>query len=1003
MEDACFILNEYLSILDKYTKIYGDKTIVLYQNGTFFEFYGVDNNIEKLGKAKEVSNMTGLQLARRNNMIPENNRKNFLQVGFPIYQIEKYIQILVEEYKYTCVIVEQDNTETKPKTKERKKRSVTGIVGPSTNVKYILKPTNNYLICFYIEKEKPSKLSLTPHLTPHLPNSLYLTISMSAIDISTGELICYECNNSLNDENIVYDETNRILNALNPSEIILYIDDDIREHFLSQILIQENVVVHNYNMNNIVLKDYNKSSFQNQYLSKIYKKCGLLTPIEYIELEKSPSTIISLILLIDYCYNQNENCINNIEPPQIWNKTNYLILDNTTLTQLNIIEKDINCVYKIVDKTSTPLGKRLLKKRLSLPYIDVKKINESYDLIDDMLTSQLYESCETILKNIIDIERLHRKISIKIITPEEFFVLKNNYKYVLSLITLVKDIKHGFSLDELLNIEKYINNILNLISKDSINIYSNNIFNKGYDNELDLLDLLISNETIELNKLINNMCNVLKNDDYITLKQDKESNISYISCTPTRWNTFINKCKQENIQFKLSNDIINYNEWIKSPLREIKDDVKMTCNTLQLFTSNLEKTKSTLYKRNIDLFNSFIESLYEKHEYIMFLICQFISIIDFSKSCAKCAVLYNYCKPIIENPLSHSPSHPLSHSPSHPPSHPLSHSHPLSSSPPSYVKATQLRHALIERLNTKINYVAQDVNLLDNKNMLLFGVNCSGKSSYMKSVGVSVIMAQAGMYVPAKRFVYYPYFSIMTRIIGNDDIIHGKSTFAVEMSELRSILRRTNENCLILGDEVCHGTETISAVSILSATLVKLAESNCSSIFTTHYHQVTDIKKIKELEKEGKLSMFHFKIKVIDGTIIYDRNLESGSGSSLYGLEIAKSMNFNNDFIQLANEIRKEILNVNPILTSHRSNYNKDLYVDLCQICGEKAVDTHHIKYQCNADENNFIDHVHKNHLSNLVCLCKKCHQNVHSSSPTIKINGYVQSSNGIYLDYITF
>ena len=189
MEDACFILNEYLSILDKYTKIYGDKTIVLYQNGTFFEFYGVDNNIEKLGKAKEVSNMTGLQLARRNNMIPENNRKNFLQVGFPIYQIEKYIQILVEEYKYTCVIVEQDNTETKQKTKERKKRSVTGIVGPSTNVKYILKPTNNYLICFYIEKEKPSKLSLTPHLTPHLPNSLYLTISMSAIDISTGELI----------------------------------------------------------------------------------------------------------------------------------------------------------------------------------------------------------------------------------------------------------------------------------------------------------------------------------------------------------------------------------------------------------------------------------------------------------------------------------------------------------------------------------------------------------------------------------------------------------------------------------------------------------------------------------------------------------------------------------------------------------------------------------------------------------------------------------------------
>ena len=134
-----------------------------------------------------------------------------------------------------------------------------------------------------------------------------------------------------------------------------------------------------------------------------------------------------------------------------------------------------------------------------------------------------------------------------------------------------------------------------------------------------------------------------------------------------------------------------------------------------------------------------------------------------------------------------------------------------------------------------------DVHLGINKQngILLYGVNAVGKSSLMKSIGIAVIMAQSGFFVAAKEFTYSPYKHIFTRISNNDNIFKGQSTFAVEMSELRSILIRADKYSLILGDELCCGTETTSALSLVTAGVLRLCEKNANFIFATHLHKLS--------------------------------------------------------------------------------------------------------------------------------------------------------------------
>ena len=251
----------------------------------------------------------------------------------------------------------------------------------------------------------------------------------------------------------------------------------------------------------------------------------------------------------------------------------------------------------------------------------------------------------------------------------------------------------------------------------------------------------------------------------------------------------------------------------------------------------------------------------------------------------------------------------------------------------------------------------------------------------MTSIGLSVVLAQAGFFVPAVELRFGLYDKLFTRIVSQDNLYKGLSTFAVEMMELKNIFNRANERSLILGDEISQGTETESALAIVSSTILKLISLKSTFIFATHLHQLGSIPQLEELKN---LIFLHLGIKYDESSdaLIYNRVLQLGMGDSLYGLEFAKSLHMDKEFLTMAQTIRENLNHgsseMKKLRKQERSKYHKDLVLSNCALCEEKVEDVHHIAEQQDANESGHIDHYHKNHKYNRIPICKRHHDLVH-------------------------
>ena len=216
----------------------------------------------------------------------------------------------------------------------------------------------------------------------------------------------------------------------------------------------------------------------------------------------------------------------------------------------------------------------------------------------------------------------------------------------------------------------------------------------------------------------------------------------------------------------------------------------------------------------------------------------------------------------------------------------------------------------------------------------------------------------------------------------------------MEMYELRNILNLSDESSLILGDELCSGTETESAISILVTGLMDLHKKQCSFIFATHFHEIVDMDEITSLERIAMKHMMVIYNREKD-VLEYNRKLRDGSGESMYGLEVCKSLSLPQEFLETAHMIRmKYCEREKAILSLKFSHYNRQKLKGLCEVC-EKNMgdDIHHLQYQKDADKNGFIGHFHKNHKANLIAVCKSCHDSIHKSDQRYRkvktTNGY--------------
>jgi DNA mismatch repair protein MutS len=317
---------------------------------------------------------------------------------------------------------------------------------------------------------------------------------------------------------------------------------------------------------------------------------------------------------------------------------------------------------------------------------------------------------------------------------------------------------------------------------------------------------------------------------------------------------------------------------------------------------------------------------------------------------------------------------------------------------------------LIEHIQTNEIYVSNDLDLGQNSEnsidgILLYGTNAVGKTSLIRALGISIIMAQAGLFVPCTAFHYRPYSAIFSRILGNDNLFRGLSTFAVEMSELRVILKMADQNSLILGDELCSGTETESALSIFVAGLMDLHEKGSSFIFATHFHEIV---KYEEIQGLGRLALKHMAVhydRELDA-LVYDRKIRNGAGNRMYGLEVCKSLHLDSKFLDKAYGIRGKYFPDSRGELAHETTvYNAKKVRGMCEICSnEIGTETHHLTPQRDANGDGFLEtdkgRFHVNHPANLMTVCEECHLKFHrpennSTSSPVVVKGKKKTTKG--------
>ena len=642
------------------------------------------------------------------------------------------------------------------------------------------------------------------------------------------------------------------------------------------------------------------------------------------------------------------------------------------------------------------MGKRTFLYRLLNPTTDSVELNKSYDITEHMLKGdwQYYRSN---LNNIRDMEKLRRKLIMKKISPKDFTIFHENITTVISMYktslkdkklvaylceaTGVTDIKEIFDLCE--NLKQLIERNLDIskakfiddVSQEKLGNFDikNLVYiNKGLDEKVDnhYKQSIESSQQFEcvrkyLSDLISTQEKSAKTTEFVKLHETAKNDAT-LQATKRR-STFlkksldlVNEKGSGGVGLEYKSDYSNCTETYSLNTQNIDSVASGGNQSSMVITSpDIRKIASLINSSKNDLISA-LELYYYKFvdkfaEYNLDSLIAFIINLDVLQCKCYIAKEYNYCKPTIK------------------------------ADEKSFIEFEGIRHCLIEHLNTRELYVTNDLSLGNAENangILLYGTNAVGKTSFIKAIGISIIMAQAGLFVPAAKFTYCPYNTLFTRILGNDNIFKGLSTFAVEMTELRTILQMADNNSLILGDELCSGTESDSALSIFVAGLENLHQKNCTFLFATHFHEIV---KYSEIEALDKLKMFHMSVIFDRATnkLVYDRKLKAGPGESMYGLEVCKSLNLPPDFLTRAHDLRvKYNTYYKNTLAQDPSRYNTKKLKDNCEICkNQVGTEIHHLEYQMDAKDG-FIktdNHAfHKNHSANLINICTACHDKIH-------------------------
>ena len=972
------IYDQYFNITQQYADKYGTNTILFYQVGAFFEMYGIQMDKGDVIKS-QIEPFT--QIAQLNMSAKEIHTEEgaILMAGFRDYSLDKYLKIATNN-GFTAVVYVQNMTNPKNITRE-----LHGIYSPGTFISYDTDSSqqlSNNIICVWLTTYKNLATKTDQ-----------LVCGISTAHIFTGETSMFEYDTNFIMNPTTFDELERYISVISPNEAIIIstLSDKqtntvlqysgLRTNTIHKIILETEQNIHKIEL----VEKCQKQVYINHVLSSFFGDESFQICAEF---HTNMIATQSFCFLLHFLQEHNADLVRKIKLPAFNHSQNRMVLANHTLKQLNIIDDDtidgkksgkFSSVLSFLNKCCNPMGRRVFQKQLTNPVFDEEWLNKEYDMTARFLNKspEYLQTIRKQLAKIKDLEKISRQIVVNKIYPNSIYLLYDSIKIIHSINQMVdgpeiaqylQDADEAKDTIEHISAEilSYINTFL-IIEKckniESVANFSENIIQRGISRELDTIYAEYENYLQLFDRVRETFNNIMKTNakddtEYIKIHETEKSGAT-LQITKKRGEQLRQSLKL------IKKDVIEFSPDLIVPIKDIRFIKASASNEEIEFPqfSNILKhihiVKEKISAEISNMFSLFLRTLekdwYEKMEVLI----QWTIKLDIIICKTYIANKYNYCRPTIQEKDQ------------------------------SFFDVEGLRHVLIEHIQTNELYVTNDLDLSDDTSeyngILIFGTNAVGKTSFIRAIGIVIIMAQSGIYVPCSKFTYKPYTAIFSRILGNDNIFKGLSTFAVEMSELRIILKMADKNSLVLGDELCSGTEIESALSLFSSGLIELHEKCSTFLFATHFHEIAKYDEIRALYRMGLKHMAVHYDKSMD-SLVYDRILKDGQGSRMYGLEVCKSLYMDPDFLERAYTFRnKYFMDQTGKLNDSPSHFNAKKIRGLCEICKtELAEETHHLSPQCNADDKGFIGSFHKNHTANLAGVCEKCHNEIHENGKTI-------------------
>ncbi|OUS19226.1 DNA mismatch repair protein MutS [Nonlabens dokdonensis] len=790
-------------LMQQYNKIkmkYPD-ALLLFRVGDFYETFGED--------AVKTARILNIVLTARNN-----GGDQIELAGFPHHSLNTYLPKLVRAGERVAIC---DQLEDPKQTKTIVKRGVTELITPGValNDEVLSSKTNNFLAALSVNRN---------------------VYGVAFLDISTGEFLVSQGSK---------EEADKLLQNFSPSELLVTRTD-------KKTLAQE----FPYDLPFFHLEDW---VFQIDFAKNSLLSHFKVNSLKGFGVEKLDQALISAGAILHYLEETQHDKIDHISNISRIEDDNYVWMDRFTVRNLELytpLSQGAVTLIDVIDKTTTAMGGRMLKRWMAFPLKDPAQIKKRHDVVEFFTTSQeQQEEIKSYLKRMSDLERLISKVAVGKICPREVVQLKNSLEAIIPIKekALASDNKALNIIGESLNPCLHLIDLFKKAIDENapVNILKGDTIAQGYNTELDELRGLATSGK----DYLDNMLARHSEETGITSLKISSNNVFgyYIEVR----NTHKDKVPAE---WTRKQTLVNAERYITEELKEYEGKIL-----------GAEERINALQQ---ELFENVVREIHPSIKTIQNN-SQLIGQLDCLISFALHAITSNYVRPIILDNDA--------------------------------LEIKGGRHPVIEKmLPADQPYIPNDVQLdRDSQQIIMItGPNMSGKSAILRQTALIVLLAQIGSFVPAEEVKMGIVDKIFTRVGASDNISQGESTFMTEMNESASILNNISEKSLVLLDEIGRGTSTYDGISIAWAITEYLHEhpSSPKTLFATHYHELNEMTSQFE-----RIKNFNVEVKELKDKVLFMRKLVSGGSHHSFGIHVAKMAGMPQQVISKANKILKRL------------------------------------------------------------------------------------------------